>query len=71
LAWQHYCALAPDIQTLVVLRFIQGLGASAGMVIGSTRGGADLHTGHAARLMSLPHAGVQRRRSRRRWQAAR
>src|SRR6187549_909597 len=25
------CALAPDIHTLVILRFIQGLGASAGM----------------------------------------
>ena len=47
------CALAPDIQTLVVLRFIQGLGASAGMVIPRAVV-RDLHTGHdAARLMSL------------------
>lgn len=47
------CALAPDIQTLVALRFVQGLGASAGMVIcrAIVR---DLHTGvDAARLMSL------------------
>ncbi len=47
------CALAPDIQTLVILRFIQGLGASAGMVIPRAVV-RDLHTGHdAARLMSL------------------
>ena len=47
------CALAPDIQTLVVLRFVQGLGASAGMVIPRAVV-RDLHTGHnAARLMSL------------------
>jgi DHA1 family bicyclomycin/chloramphenicol resistance-like MFS transporter len=47
------CALAPDIQTLVVLRFIQGLGACAGMVIPRAVV-RDLHTGHdAARLMSL------------------
>jgi DHA1 family bicyclomycin/chloramphenicol resistance-like MFS transporter len=47
------CALAPDIQTLVVLRFIQGLGASAGMVVPRAVA-RDLHTGHdAARLMSL------------------
>ena len=47
------CALAPDIQTLIVLRFIQGLGASAAMV--SPRAVVrDLHTGvDAARLMSL------------------
>jgi DHA1 family bicyclomycin/chloramphenicol resistance-like MFS transporter len=47
------CALAPDIQTLVALRFVQGLGASAGMVIcrAIVR---DLHTGvEAARLMAL------------------
>lgn len=47
------CALAPDIQTLIALRFVQGLGASAGMVIcrAIVR---DLHTGvDAARLMSL------------------
>ncbi|MDD0814078.1 multidrug effflux MFS transporter [Curvibacter sp. HBC28] len=47
------CALAPDIHTLVVLRFIQGLGACAGMVIPRAVV-RDLHTGHdAARLMSL------------------
>lgn len=47
------CAMAPDIYTLVVLRFIQGLGASAGMVIPRAVV-RDLHTGHdAARLMSL------------------
>ena len=47
------CALAPNIESLVVLRFIQGLGASAGMVIPRAIV-RDLHTGHdAARLMSL------------------
>ena len=47
------CALAPDVQTLIVLRFIQGLGASAGMVIPRAVV-RDLHTGHdAARLMAL------------------
>lgn len=47
------CALAPDVQTLVVLRFIQGLGACAGMVIPRAVV-RDLHTGtDAARLMSL------------------
>ncbi len=47
------CALAPDIETLVVLRFIQGIGACAGMVIPRAVV-RDLHTGHdAARLMSL------------------
>ncbi len=47
------CALAPDIQTLIVLRFIQGLGACAGMVIPRAVV-RDLHTGvDAARLMSL------------------
>jgi DHA1 family bicyclomycin/chloramphenicol resistance-like MFS transporter len=47
------CALAPDIHTLVVLRFIQGLGACAGMVIPRAIV-RDLHTGNdAARLMSL------------------
>jgi DHA1 family bicyclomycin/chloramphenicol resistance-like MFS transporter len=47
------CSLAPDIRTLVAFRFLQGLGASAGMVvpIAIVR---DLHTGaEAARLMSL------------------
>ncbi len=47
------CALAPDIQTLIVLRFIQGLGACAAMVIPRAVV-RDLHTGvDAARLMSL------------------
>ncbi len=47
------CALAPDVETLVVLRFIQGLGACAGMVVPRAVV-RDLHTGHdAARLMSL------------------
>jgi len=47
------CALAQDIQTLVVLRFIQGLGAAAGMAIPRAVV-RDLHTGHeAARMMSL------------------
>ena len=47
------CAVAPDIHTLVVLRFIQGLGACAGMVVPRAVV-RDLHTGHdAARLMSL------------------
>jgi len=47
------CALAPDIHTLVALRFLQGLGAAAGMVIPRAIV-RDLHTGHdAARLMSL------------------
>ena len=47
------CALAPDIQTLVALRFIQGLGACAGMVVPRAIV-RDLHTGNdAARLMSL------------------
>ena len=47
------CALATDIQTLVALRFVQGLGASAGMVIPRAIV-RDMHTGiDAARLMSL------------------
>ncbi len=47
------CALAPDIHTLIVLRFIQGIGACAGMVVPRAVV-RDLHTGHdAARLMSL------------------
>ena len=47
------CALAQDIHTLVVLRFIQGLGAAAGMAIPRAVV-RDLHTGHeAARMMSL------------------
>lgn len=47
------CALAPDIQTLTALRFVQGLGACAGMVVPRAVV-RDLHTGPAAaRLMSL------------------
>lgn len=47
------CAIAPDVQTLIVLRFLQGLGAAAGMVIPRAIV-RDLHTGKdAAKLMSL------------------
>ena len=47
------CALATSIATLIVLRFIQGLGAAAGMAIPRAVV-RDLHTGNeAARLMSL------------------
>ncbi|QIL72153.1 multidrug effflux MFS transporter [Diaphorobacter sp. HDW4B] len=47
------CALAQDIHTLVTLRFVQGLGAAAGMVVPRAVV-RDLHTGHeAARMMSL------------------
>ncbi|RZI73314.1 MAG: Bcr/CflA family efflux MFS transporter, partial [Variovorax sp.] len=47
------CALATDVQTLIVLRFVQGLGAAAGMAIPRAVV-RDLHTGtDAARLMSL------------------
>jgi DHA1 family bicyclomycin/chloramphenicol resistance-like MFS transporter len=47
------CAIAPDIRALIALRFIQGLGASAAMVIPRAVV-RDLHTGHAAaRLMAL------------------
>ncbi len=47
------CAMASDIETLVALRFVQGLGAAAGMVIPRAVV-RDLHTGNeAARLMSL------------------
>ena len=47
------CALAPDIHTLIMLRFVQGLGACAGMVVPRAVV-RDLHTGNdAARLMSL------------------
>jgi len=47
------CALAPDIESLIAWRFVQGLGASAGMVIPRAIV-RDLHTGvEAARLMSL------------------
>ena len=47
------CALATDIHTLIALRFLQGLGAAAGMAIPRAIV-RDLHTGtDAARLMSL------------------
>ncbi|WP_309682434.1 multidrug effflux MFS transporter [Polaromonas sp.] len=47
------CALAADIQTLVALRFVQGLGAAAGMAVPRAVV-RDLHTGaDAARLSSL------------------
>jgi len=47
------CAMAPDIHTLILFRFVQGLGACAGMVIPRAIV-RDMHTGHdAARLMSL------------------
>ncbi len=47
------CALATDVQTLIALRFVQGLGASAGMVIPRAIV-RDMHTGvEAARLMSM------------------
>ncbi|MFE8645969.1 multidrug effflux MFS transporter [Sphingomonas sp. NCPPB 2930] len=47
------CALAVDVHTLIAFRFLQGLGACAGMVIPRAVV-RDLHTGpDAARLMSL------------------
>lgn len=47
------CALASDIHTLVVFRFMQGLGAGAAMTIPRAVV-RDVHTGNdAARLMSL------------------
>lgn len=47
------CALAGDIGTLVLFRFLQGLGACAGVVVPRAIV-RDLHTGHdAARLMAL------------------
>jgi MFS transporter, DHA1 family, multidrug resistance protein len=47
------CALAPDVPTLIAMRFVQGLGACAGMVIPRAVV-RDLHTGtDAARLMSM------------------
>jgi DHA1 family bicyclomycin/chloramphenicol resistance-like MFS transporter len=47
------CALAPDIHSLILWRFVQGLGACAGMVIPRAIV-RDMHTGHdAARLMAL------------------
>lgn len=47
------CALADDIGALVLFRFLQGLGACAGVVVPRAVV-RDLHTGHdAARLMAL------------------
>ena len=47
------CALAPNIETLVAFRFVQGLGAAACMAVPRAVV-RDLHTGHAAaRMMSL------------------
>ncbi|WP_018183492.1 multidrug effflux MFS transporter [Kaistia granuli] len=47
------CALAPTVETLIAFRFVQGLGACAGMVVPRAVV-RDLHTGNeAARLMSL------------------
>ncbi len=47
------CALADDIGMLVLFRFLQGLGACAGVVVPRAVV-RDLHTGHdAARLMAL------------------
>ncbi len=47
------CALAPDIETLVALRFVQGLGACVGMVVPRAVV-RDLHTGaQATRLMAM------------------
>ncbi len=47
------CALAGDIGTLVAFRFLQGMGACAGVVVPRAVV-RDLHTGHdAARLMAL------------------
>ncbi len=47
------CAIAPDIETLIALRFVQGLGACAGMVVPRAVV-RDLYTGpDAARLMAM------------------
>ena len=47
------CALATDIDMLIAFRFVQGIGAAAGMVVPRAIV-RDLHTGvDAARLMSL------------------
>lgn len=47
------CAMAGDIGTLVAFRFLQGMGACAGVVVPRAVV-RDLHTGHdAARLMAL------------------
>ncbi|MET4633859.1 DHA1 family bicyclomycin/chloramphenicol resistance-like MFS transporter [Kaistia defluvii] len=47
------CALAPNVEMLILFRFIQGLGACAGMVVPRAIV-RDLHTGNeAAKLMSM------------------
>ncbi len=47
------CGLAPDVEWLIFFRFVQGIGAAAGMVIPRAII-RDLHTGiEATRLMSL------------------
>ena len=47
------CALAPNIEALIAFRFLQGIGACAGMIVPRAIV-RDLHTGpDAARLMSL------------------
>ncbi|MBP6505330.1 MAG: Bcr/CflA family efflux MFS transporter, partial [Rhodoferax sp.] len=47
------CALAPDVHSLIALRFVQGLGACACVVIPRAIV-RDLYTGHeAARVMAL------------------
>jgi DHA1 family bicyclomycin/chloramphenicol resistance-like MFS transporter len=47
------CALAPNVETLIAFRFVQGIGACVGMVIPRAIV-RDLHTGpDAAKLMSL------------------
>lgn len=47
------CALAPNVEMLIFFRFLQGLGACAGMVVPRAIV-RDLHTGNeAARLMSM------------------
>src|SRR5690606_23393311 len=47
------CALAPTIEALIAFRFVQGVGACAGMIVPRAIV-RDLHTGpDAARLMSL------------------
>lgn len=47
------CALAPTVEMLIAFRFLQGLGACAGMVVPRAIV-RDLHTGNeAARLMSM------------------
>ncbi len=47
------CAVAPNVQTLIALRFVQGLGACAGMVVPRAIV-RDMHTGvEAARLGSM------------------